>query len=152
MASLFKPAEWSLAMQRGATTLAAIGGIIVAYLAVESWAEDKITESERRVITEIATHQVRNEIDHDKMIQSRRIEVAQTNIRITELQMADVEDQIDEREEDGKQATERQDRAMDRLTKMLESYEAEQEDATSKLTVITRTTTTTTTTSNQPET
>lgn len=146
--AFLNPSEWPVAVQRGAATLAAIGGIVGAYIAVEAWAGEMITKSERRVITEIVTQQVRNEIDHSKMEQSQRIDTATTNISLIELQMENLEEDIAEREEEGQDPTERQKRKMDRLVRQLEVYESEQVQATEQLTKITRTTTTTTTESN----
>lgn len=142
--AFLNPSEWPVAVQRGAATLAAIGGIVGAYIAVEAWAGEMITKSERRVITEIVTQQVRNEIDHSKMEQSQRIDTATTNISLIELQMENLEEDIAEREEEGQAPTERQKRKMDRLVRQLEVYESEQVQATEQLTKITRTTTTTT--------
>lgn len=146
--AFLNPSEWPVAVQRGAATLAAIGGIVGAYIAVEAWAGEMITKSERKVITEIVTQQVRNEIDHSKMEQSQRIDTATTNISLIELQMENLEEDIAEREEEGQDPTERQKRKMDRLVRQLEVYESEQVQATEQLTKITRTTTTTTTESN----
>lgn len=141
----FHPTEWSKAVKSSVAGITSIAVIIGFYLSVEAWADDKITESERRQIEERAEEQAINDINHSKIIQSARIESAQTNISITELTLAILEDEMAEREEDGKEPTERQDRAMDRLLRLLETYETEQTDATSKLTTITTTTTTTTT-------
>lgn len=149
--AFLKPSEWPVAVQRGAATLAAIGGVIGAYLAVEAWAGDMITKSERRVITEIVTQQVKNEIDHSKMEQSQRIDTATTNIALVELQMEHLEEEIAEREEEGQEPTERQQRKMNRLVRQLEIYETEQTEATEQLTKIQRTTTTTTTTTTTEE-
>ena len=137
MASLFNPAEWSLAVQRGTGAITTIALIIGGYLAVEAWAEDKITESERKMIEERASVQALNDINHDKIIQSSRIVTAQTNISIIEIEIKILEDEIEEREDDGKDPTERQERAMDRLLRILETYESVEDDATGKLTHIT---------------
>lgn len=145
-ASLFSPSEWSKAMQRGVGAIGTIGIILGAYFAVDSWAEDKISESELKQIKSVAEQQALNDINHSKIIQSQRIETAQTNISIVEIKMESVEDKISEREDAGKAPTDLQRRQMDRLTKLHETYEKEEEDATTKLTRITTTTVTTTTT------
>jgi len=142
----FNPSEWSVAMQRGAAAITSIGIILGGYFAVDAWAEGKITEAERRVIQSQAESQVRNEIDHDKIIQSTRITQSETNISITEMKLEQLEEDIDERADEGREPTARQERSMERLTKLLDTYETVQEDATKKLTRITTTTTTTTTT------
>lgn len=149
--AFLNPSEWSKAVQMTVGGLATVGTIIGLYLGVEAWAEDRITQSERRVITEIVTQQVRNEIDHDKMIQSQRLSEADTNLRVTELQLEILEDEIAEREESGLEPTERQKRKMDRLLSVVETYETVREQATENLTRITRTTTTTTTTTTEEE-
>jgi hypothetical protein len=135
-------------MQRGAATLVAITAIIGAYVAVDAWAEDKATSAQLETLKVIAESQVRNEIDHDKMIQSTRISQSETNIIITEMKLEQLEEDIDERVDEGREPTARQQRSMNRLTNLLETYETEQVDATTKLTKITTTTTTTTTESN----
>jgi hypothetical protein len=139
------PAEWSVAVQRGAATLAAIAGIIASYVAVEAWAEDKISEAQLQQLKVIAETQVRNEIDHDKMVQSSRLTTSELNISITEMKLEQLEEEVDARNDAGREPTARQQRSMERLTKLLETYETEQMDAQTKLTVITTTTTTTTT-------
>lgn len=141
--------EWSKAVKMtvaGAVTVATIIGL---YLSVDSWAEEKISAAEIRMIQRAAQVQARNIIDHDKMIQSSRISRSEINITITEMKLEELEDQIDERTDDGREPTARQDRSMKRLSALLETYESEQLDATSKLTVITHTTTTTTTTTTE---
>ncbi len=144
--------EWSKAVKMTVGGLTTIGVIIGLYVSVDSWAEDKISAAEIRMIERTAEVQARNEIDHDKIIQSSRISQSETNITITEMKLEELEDQIDGRTEKGREPTARQERSMDRLTRLLETYESEQLDATAKLTVITHTTTTTTTTTtgNQP--
>lgn len=149
-ASLFSPSEWSKAVKAGIATLTTIGGVLTMYFAVNAWADEKISASELRQIQAAAEVQVRNEIDHDKMIQSTRISQSETNITITEMKLEELEDKIDERADAGRDPSARQERSMERLSKLLETYEEEQLDATSKLTIITRTTTTTTTTENRP--
>jgi len=139
----FNPAEWSVAVQRGAATIIAIGSILAAYLAVDAWAEDKVVASQLETLKVVAESQVRNEIDHDKMVQSRRISQSETNITITEMKLEQLEEDIDERTDAGREPTARQERSMERLTKLLETYEEEQVDATTKLTRITTTTVTT---------
>lgn len=139
-----KFSEWHSAVKAGVGVMGTIGAIIGSYIAVEAWAEDKISETERKVITEMIEQQVRNEIDHDKIVQSQRLDFAQTNLNLIELQMEHLEEEIAEREEDGQEPTERQKRKMNRLVRQLEVYEAVEEEATTKLTIITRTTTTTT--------
>jgi hypothetical protein len=130
--------------------LTTIGVIIGMYAAVDAWAEDKVKASEQRQLEERIEAQVRNEIDHDKMIQSTRIATSELNITVTNMKIEELEDEIDERIEEGKVPTARQQRSLERLTKILETYEAEQVDATTKLTTITTTTTTTTTTEERP--
>lgn len=151
-ASLFSPSEWSKAVKAGIATLTTVGVVLTMYFAVDAWAEGKISASERRQIQSAAETQVRNEIDHDKIIQSTRISQSEINITITEMKLEELEDEIDERADAGRDPTARQERSMNRLTRLLETYESEQMDATSKLTVITHTTitTTTTTTENRP--
>jgi len=144
----FNPAEWSVAVQRGAATLAAVAAIIASYVGVDAWADEKASSAQLATLKVVAEAQVRNEIDHDKMVQSQRISQSETNITITEMKLEQLEDDVDERTEEGKEPTARQARSIQRLTKMLETYETEQIDATAKLTVITHTTTTTTTETN----
>jgi hypothetical protein len=133
-------------VKAGVSVVVTFGGIIGLYLAVDAWAEDKITDSERRMITEQAELQAVNDINHSKIIQSQRITSSETNIEITNIKLEQLEDDIDARAEDGKDPTARQERTMNRLTSLLESYEEVNEDATTKLTTITTTTTTTTVT------
>lgn len=140
----FKPSEWSKAVQRSVAGFMSVGAIIGMYLTVEAWADDKISESERRQIQATAEVQARNDIDHDKIIQSARISQSETNIEIIEIKLSQLEDEIDERTEDGKEPTARQERTIERLSKLLETYEETQKDATEKLTTITTTTVTTT--------
>ena len=143
--------EWSNAVKMSVAGLVTVGTIIGLYLSVDAWADEKISAAEIRMIQRDAEAQARNEIDHDKMIQSTRISLPETNITITEMKLEELEDEIDERVEEGKEPTARQERSMERLSALLETYESEQLDATSKLTVITQTTTTTTTTTeNRP--
>lgn len=127
-----------------------VGTIIGLYMSVDAWADEKISAAEIRMIQRDAEAQARNEIDHDKMVQSTRISQSETNITITEMKLEELEDEIDERTDEGKEPTARQERSMDRLSALLETYEKEQLDATTKLTVITQTTTTTTTTTENP--
>lgn len=145
MASL-KFSEWHNSVKAGVAVLGTFGAIIGIYVAVEAWAEDKISASERRQLEHHIEQQVRNEIDHDKIVQSSRLESSSVNIRVTTIQMEQLEDEIDERSEDGKEPTARQERQLERYNRLLETYEMEQSDATEKLTRITTTTTTTTTT------
>lgn len=147
--AFLKFSEWHTAVKSGIAVVITFGGIISLYLAVDAWAEDKITESERRMITEAAGQQAINDINHSKIIQSQRISSSETNIEITEIKLAQLEDEIDGRVEDGKEPSARQERSMTRLTKLLESYEETHDDATKKLTTITTITTTTTTTTGQ---
>ena len=139
----FNPTEWSKAVKTSVAGLVTIGTIIGLYISVEGWADDKITESERRQLEQRVEAQVRNEMDHDKMVQSSRIATSELNITVTEMKLEQLEEDIDERAEDGKEPTARQKRSIERLTKLLETYESEQVDATTKLTTITTTTTTT---------
>jgi hypothetical protein len=143
--------EWSNAVKMSVAGLVTVGTIIGLYLSVDAWADEKISAAELRMIQRDAEAQARNEIDHDKMVQSTRISQSETNITITEMKLEELEDEIDERVEEGKDPTARQERSMERLSALLETYEKEQMDATTKLTVITQTTTTTTTTTeNRP--
>ena len=139
----FNPSEWNKAVQMSVGGLTTIGVIIGMYLAVDAWAEDKITASEQRQLEQRIEAQVRNDIDHDKIVQSTRISTSTTNIELTEMKLEQLEEDIDERTDEGKEPTARQERSLTRLTKMLETYESEQMDATTKLTTITTTTTTT---------
>jgi hypothetical protein len=134
--ALLNPAEWSKAVKGGVAAIVTIATIIGMYVSVEGWAEEKITESERRMIEERAEAQALNDINHDKIIQSSRLNTAQTNISIVEIEITILEDEIEEREEDGRDPTERQERAMDRLLRILETYEGVEVDATDKLTHI----------------
>ena len=145
----FKFSEWHVAVRAGVSVVLTFGAIIGTYIAVDAWADDKITESERRMITEAAEQQAINDINHSKIIQSQRIASSENSIEIAEIKLAQLEDDIDERNEDGKDPTARQERSMMRLTKLLESYEETHDDATTKLTTITTITTTTTTTTGQ---
>lgn len=97
MASL-KFSEWHNAVKAGVAVVGTFGAIIGIYLAVDAWAEDKISISERRQLEQRVEAQVRNEIDHDKMIQSQRLSEADTNLHLYELQLEMLEDEIDERE------------------------------------------------------
>lgn len=142
MATL-NPKEWSQAVQMTVGGLSTVALIISMYLGVDAWAEGKITASEQRQLEQRIEAQVRNEIDHDKITQSTRLAVSSTNITIVELQLEQLEEDIDERSDAGREPTARQERTMTRLTKMLETYESVQLDATTKLTRITTTTTTT---------
>lgn len=146
--AFLNPSEWSKAVQMSVGGLTTVAAIIGLYLGVEAWAEDKISYAEKRVLTKQIEMQVRNEIDHSKMEQSSRLENAETRIQIAELELANVEEEIVEREEAGREPTLLQQRKLERLTKVLETYESVQEDAQRKLTKITTTTTTTTTESN----
>ncbi len=147
---MFSVSEWSKAVKMSVGGLITIGVIIGFYVSVDSWAEEKITEAEIRMIERTAASQAVNDIAHNKMIQSSRISRSETNITITEMKLEELEDQIDERTDAGREPTARQERSMMRLTRLLETYETEQLDATTKLTVITTTVTTTTTTGNRP--
>ena len=144
MASL-NPSEWNKAVQMSVGGLTTIGIIIGMYVAVDAWAEDKATAAQLETLKVVAESQVRNDIDHDKMVQSSRISTSELNITVTEMKLEQLEEDIDERVDDGKAPTARQERSLTRLTKMLSTYETEQVDATTKLTKITSTTTTTTT-------
>jgi hypothetical protein len=127
-----------------ATTVAAIIGI---YVGVEAWADEKlesrISAVELATIKKLAEVQARNEIDHDKITQRTRLVEATSGINITDLQLQILEEEVAEREEQGLEPTARQTRQMERLTKVSETYELVQRDATEKLTVTTITTTTT---------
>jgi hypothetical protein len=140
----FNPAEWSKAVKASVAGLTTIGVIIGLYMSVEGWADDKISDSERRQLEQRVEAQVRNEMDHSKMVQSARIATSELSITVTEMKLEQLEEDIDERVDAGKEPTSRQERSMERLTRMLETYETEQLDATTKLTTITTTTTTTT--------
>jgi hypothetical protein len=142
--AFLNPSEWTKAVQMSVGGLTTIGVIIGMYVAVDAWAEDKIAAAEQRQLEQRIEAQVRNEIDHDKMVQSSRISTSELNITVTEMKLEELEEEIDERNDEGKEPTARQQRSLERLTKLLETYEEEQTDATTKLTVITRTTTTTT--------
>lgn len=136
--------KWSDSVKLATGAVTSIAIILGGYFSVEVWAESKIAEAERRVITTQIEMQVRNEIDHSKMEQSQRLETAETRIVITELELANVEESIEEREDEGKQPTLLQQKKMERLMRVLETYESVQEDAERKLTKITTTTITTT--------
>lgn len=136
--------KWSDSVKLATGAVTSIAIILGGYFSVEAWAESKIAEAERRVITTQIEMQVRNEIDHSKMEQSQRLETAETRIVITELELANVEESIEEREDEGKQPTLLQQKKMERLMRVLETYESVQEDAERKLTKITTTTITTT--------
>lgn len=142
--AFLNPSEWTKAVQMSVGGLTTIGVIIGMYVAVDAWAEDKIKAAEQRQLEQRIEAQVRNEIDHDKMVQSSRIATSELNITVTEMKLEELEEEIDERTEEGKEPTARQERSLNRLSSLLETYEEEQIDATTKLTVITRTTTTTT--------
>ena len=136
--------KWSDSVKLATGAVTSIAIILGGNFSVEVWAESKIAEAERRVITTQIEMQVRNEIDHSKMEQSQRLETAETRIVITELELANVEESIEEREDEGKQPTLLQQKKMERLMRVLETYESVQEDAERKLTKITTTTITTT--------
>lgn len=140
--------EWHNAVKAGVAVCVTFTGVIGIYIGVDAWADDKIEAAEQRQLEQRIEAQVRNEIDHDKIVQSTRISTSTTHIELTELKLEQLEEDIDERTDDGKQPTARQERSLTRLTKMLDTYETEQLDATTKLTKITTTTTTTTTESN----
>jgi len=146
--AFLNPSEWSKAVQMTVGGLATVGTIIGMYVAVDAWAEDKISASEQRQLEERIEVLIRNEIDHDKIVQSQRIATSDLNITVTEMKLEQLEEDIDERADDGRDPTARQERSMKRLTKLLETYETEQLDATAKLTKTTVTTTTTTTETN----
>lgn len=149
MASL-KFSEWSDAVTKGVAALVTIGTIIGIYAGVSAWADEKleqrVSQAELAAITSMAEAQARNSIDHDKIVQRTRLVEAEANLKVTDLQLQILEDDIAEREEQGLEPTARQARQMDRLLKVVETYEQTQSDATMKLTKITTTTTTTTTT------
>ncbi len=144
----FKPSDWSKAVQGTVGGITTIGIIIGLYISVSAWAEEKVesrvTVSELRTINSLAEQRARNDIDHDKMVQSTRITQSELSITVTEMKLEQLEEDIDERTDEGREPTARQERSLGRLTKLLETYETEQVDATSKLTKITTTTTTTT--------
>ena len=70
--AFLKFSEWHNAVKAGLAAAITIGGIIGIYTGVEAWAEDKISAAEQRILEERIEAQVRNEIDHDKIIQSTR--------------------------------------------------------------------------------
>jgi hypothetical protein len=144
--AFLKFSEWHNAVKAGIAVCTTFAAVIGIYIGVDAWAEDKITASEQRQMEQRIEAQVRNEIDHDKIVQSSRISRSELHITVTEMKLEQLEEDIDERVEDGKDPTARQERSMERLTRLLETYETEQIDATTKLTKITTTTTTTTTT------
>jgi predicted RNA-binding protein len=121
------------------TTFAAVIGI---YIGVDAWADDKAMAAQLETLKVVAEAQVRNDMDHDKMVQSSRISRSETNITVTEMKLEQLEEDIDERQDAGREPTARQERSLTRLTKLLETYESEQLDATTKLTTITTITTT----------
>lgn len=141
--ALLKFSEWHNAVKAGVAVVGTFGAIIGIYMSVDAWAEDKIAAAEQRQLEQRIEDQVRNEIDHDKIVQSTRIATSTTNITIVELQLEQLEEDIDERTDAGRDPTARQQRSMERLTKLLEAYEEVQVDATKKLSKTTITTTTT---------
>ena len=142
--AFLKFSEWHNAVKAGVAVCVTFTAVIGFYVGVDAWAEDKITASEKRQLEQRIEAQVRNEIAHDKMVQSSRIATSELNITVTEMKLEEIEEEIDARQDEGKEPTARQERSLERLTKLLETYESEQVDATTKLTTITTTTTTTT--------
>lgn len=130
------PSEWSTAVKAGVTAFGSIGAIIGMYLAVESWADEKISEAEIRQIKADAEQEVRSELAHDRIVQSNRISSSETNIAVVELQLALIEEEIDARTGDGLEPLASQERTRERLIALIEIYSQEQEDATKKLTAI----------------
>lgn len=117
--TLKTPREWSKAVKMTVAGVTTVGGIIAMFMSVESWTDEKIatavTASEMRVIQAQARVQVANDINHDKIIQSQRLSEARTNIRLLELELEQLEDEIEYRREQNQQPTVRQERAMARL-------------------------------------
>lgn len=113
------------------------------FLTVDSWTSDKIhteiTASEKRTIEAAARRHVEHEINHDKIIQSQRMVEAQANIRIAEIQLARLEDEIEQRKESGLNVTERQERGYKRLIEEIAIWERQVDDAREKLTTVSRT-------------
>lgn len=142
MPHLKTPNQWSTAVKGTVVGITTIGGIIGMFLTVDSWTDDKIkteiTASEKRTIEQAARRHVEHEINHDKIIQSQRMIEAQANIKIASLELAQVEDEIDERREAGLDVTERQKRAQDRLMEAIGIWERQMDDARDKLTTVSR--------------
>lgn len=140
--TVFHPTEWSKAVKMTVAGLATIGGIIGMFIGVESWTDEKIeskvTESEKRQIEQNARLQVTNEINHDKMIQSQRLSEAEIQIKLIELEMKNLEDEIDRRRSEGLNQTVRQERTLARLIESMRIWESQHEDAQEKLTRVAR--------------
>lgn len=144
----FKFSELHNSVKLGIGAVTTIAAIIGIYVSVEAWADDKletrVSEAELATIKSLAEAQARNEIDHDKITQRTRLVEAVSGINITDLQLQILEEDISEREEQGLEPTARQERQLQRLTKVSETYELIQTDATEKLTRTTTMTITTT--------
>jgi len=130
--------EWSKAVKATVAGAITVGTIIGLYISVDSWADEKILDAKIEQIERAAEVSALNDINHDKIIQSNRIDHSEMNIQITEMKLEEVEDEIDERKEQGQEPTARQERSSKRLLSLLEAYEAEHDDATEKLTKITQ--------------
>lgn len=140
--SKFNPSEWSKAVKMTVAGLATIGGIIGMFMTVDTWTDEKIqghvTASEKRQIQALAVNQVANEINHDKMIQSQRLSEAEIQIKLLELQLRNLEEEIDLRLSENLEPTVRQERTLARLIESMRIWESQHEDAQRKLTRVAR--------------
>jgi len=125
--------EASTAMKMAISALVGIGMIIGFYTAVEAWADGKITEAEVVTIERIAVNQAKNAIIHDKIYQTQRVEYSETNLKMITYDLTQLEEEIAEREDEGKRPSASQERKMKRLLDSMAYHEAEVADARAKL-------------------
>lgn len=121
------------AVKAGAGVIAAIGVIIGGYVSVESWAAEQAAKVTEEIKTEMAIKEAKNALVHDRMYQTQRGQNSEIQIKILERELEDVELEIQERIDDGKEPSLSQERQRERLLEAIGYHEQQLRDARNKI-------------------
>jgi VIT1/CCC1 family predicted Fe2+/Mn2+ transporter len=121
------------AVKAGAGVIAAIGVIIGGYVSVESWAAEQAAKVTEEIKAEMAIKEAKNALVHDRMYQTQRGQNSEIQIKILERELEDVELEIQERIDDGKEPSLAQERQRERLLEAIDYHEQQLRDARNKI-------------------
>lgn len=121
------------AVKAGAGVIAAIGVIIGGYVSVESWAAEQAAKVTEEIKAEMAIKEAKNALVHDRMYQTQRGQNSEIQIKILERELEDVELEIQERIDDGKEPSLSQERQRERLLEAIDYHEQQLRDARNKI-------------------
>lgn len=121
-----------------AGVISAIGIIIGAYLAADSWADSKVAQVEERIEQQQAMRDAKDSLIHDRIFQTSRAQYHESQLKIAELELAALEDEVRYNDEAEITTPLRVLRAIDRLRETIKYHDAELKNARTALQDITK--------------